>query len=76
MIGTGEEQDVNRKGTEEEQKRIRRLTGEDQDGTELERGRHESMRGTGEEQRNPSGTYRVSGRKGQEKDRNKRGTGE
>ncbi len=51
MIGTGEEQDMNRKGTEEEQKKIRRRTGEDQDGTELERAmqeqeRHESMRGT------------------------------
>ncbi len=56
MIGTGEEQDMNRKGTEEEQKRIRRRTGEDQDGTELKRGRHESMRGTGEEQRNLTGT--------------------
>jgi hypothetical protein len=35
MIGMGEEHDMNRKGTEEEQKRIRRRTGEDQDGTEL-----------------------------------------
>jgi hypothetical protein len=34
MIRTGEQQDMNSKGTEEEQKWIRRRTGEDQDGTE------------------------------------------
>ncbi len=56
MIGTGEEQDMNSKGTVEEQDWIRRRTGEDQDGTLLERGRHGSMRGTGKEQRNMTGT--------------------
>ncbi len=40
MIGTGEQQDMNRKGTEEEQKRIRRRTGKDQDRTELEQARN------------------------------------
>ncbi len=67
MIVTGEEHDMNRKGTEEEQKRNKRGTKEDKETnrresrgnrirTSQERGRYESMRGTGEEQRNLTAT--------------------
>jgi hypothetical protein len=79
MIGTGEQQDMNRKETEEEQERIRRRTGEDQDGTELEQVRNGGdMRAWEEQEKNRGtlqghesiGTERT--RKRQKQERNRR----